>query len=189
MTVTKDVVRDLMPLYLAGEASADTRRLVEEYLRSHPEESPDADALVLPQPEPPAGLELASLERTRQILGWRSLALGAAFGISYCIFSFRFDRKGLSFVLYRDLPAASWGLLAAAALVWVSFFVLHRRWFASGLAAPTQTSLGLWMLGGALAVLPYAFVVSHHFGLDDVRMFCVVGAFAGRAIGQALSRG
>ena len=32
MTVTRQVVRDLWSLYVAGEASEDTRRLVEEYL-------------------------------------------------------------------------------------------------------------------------------------------------------------
>lgn len=37
MNVTRDVVVDLLPLYSAGEASADTRRLVEEFLQSDPE--------------------------------------------------------------------------------------------------------------------------------------------------------
>ena len=34
--VTRDVVRDLMPAYLAGEASAGTNVLVEDYLRTDP---------------------------------------------------------------------------------------------------------------------------------------------------------
>ena len=37
MEVTKDVILDLLPLYSADEASADTRALVEEYLAAHPE--------------------------------------------------------------------------------------------------------------------------------------------------------
>jgi predicted anti-sigma-YlaC factor YlaD len=32
MTVTRQVIRDLWPLYVAGEASEDTRRLVDEHL-------------------------------------------------------------------------------------------------------------------------------------------------------------
>ena len=32
MSVSKDVIRDLLPVYLAGEASTDTRILVEEFL-------------------------------------------------------------------------------------------------------------------------------------------------------------
>lgn len=36
MKVTRDVILDLLPLYMADEASNDTRILVEEYLRSDP---------------------------------------------------------------------------------------------------------------------------------------------------------
>jgi len=43
-------------------------------------------------------------------------------------------------------------------------------------------------VGGALAVLPYAFVASYRFGLDDVRALCVVGAFAGLALRTAIHR-
>jgi anti-sigma factor RsiW len=37
MRVTRDVVLDLLPIYLAGEASSDTRALVESYLETDPE--------------------------------------------------------------------------------------------------------------------------------------------------------
>jgi len=37
MNVTDDVVKDLLAIYLAGEAHPDTRVLVEEWLRTHPE--------------------------------------------------------------------------------------------------------------------------------------------------------
>jgi hypothetical protein len=36
MEITRDVVLDLLPLYLADEVSADTRALVEEYLDGDP---------------------------------------------------------------------------------------------------------------------------------------------------------
>jgi hypothetical protein len=36
MEITRDVVLDLLPLYLAGEVSADTRALVEEFLDGDP---------------------------------------------------------------------------------------------------------------------------------------------------------
>lgn len=36
MDITRDVILDLLPLYLADEASADTRALVEEYLDTDP---------------------------------------------------------------------------------------------------------------------------------------------------------
>lgn len=37
MKVTRDVILDLLPLYLADETSADTRILVEKYLETDPE--------------------------------------------------------------------------------------------------------------------------------------------------------
>ena len=36
MEITRDVILDLLPLYLADEVSADTRALVEEYLETDP---------------------------------------------------------------------------------------------------------------------------------------------------------
>jgi hypothetical protein len=35
--ITRNVILDLMPLYLAGEASPDTKELVEEYLKNDKE--------------------------------------------------------------------------------------------------------------------------------------------------------
>ena len=37
MEITRDIILDLLPLYLADEVSADTRSLVESYLESDPE--------------------------------------------------------------------------------------------------------------------------------------------------------
>ena len=37
MNATRDVITDLLPLYFSGEASADTRTMVEEYFKADPE--------------------------------------------------------------------------------------------------------------------------------------------------------
>jgi len=37
MEVTRDVILDLLPLYMAGEVSTDSRQLVEKYLQADPE--------------------------------------------------------------------------------------------------------------------------------------------------------
>jgi hypothetical protein len=37
MDITRDVILDLMPLYLADEVSRDTRALIEDYLKKDPE--------------------------------------------------------------------------------------------------------------------------------------------------------
>ena len=76
MKVTRDVVSDLWPLYASGEASADTRALVEEFLAGDPgfaalvRKQPNlaADAVALPADE-----EVKALQRTREAVrgaGW-----------------------------------------------------------------------------------------------------------------------
>jgi hypothetical protein len=45
--VTRDVISDLWPLYAAGEASADTRALVENFLQDDPEFARTLQELVL----------------------------------------------------------------------------------------------------------------------------------------------
>ena len=53
VNVTREVILDLLPVYLAGEASADTRQLVDEYMRQDAELGLDLfaerDLLVLPR--------------------------------------------------------------------------------------------------------------------------------------------
>jgi hypothetical protein len=79
--VTKDMVRDLLPVYLAGEASADTRAVVEAFLTQDAELREIVEAArncSLPPLEAPASLELQSLERTRRLLGRKNFWLGFA---------------------------------------------------------------------------------------------------------------
>ena len=45
MQVTRDVILDLLPLYLGNEVSADTRALVEDYLETDPELAQVAERL------------------------------------------------------------------------------------------------------------------------------------------------
>lgn len=37
MEITRDIILDLLPVYVAGEASEDTRRLIEERMKTDPE--------------------------------------------------------------------------------------------------------------------------------------------------------
>ena len=189
MTITKDVIHDLMPLYLAGEASADTRRLIDEYLQANPAERPLAGALSLPPAPSLPDTEATTLLRTREVYRRRATALAGALALSYAVFSFVFDSSGLRFLVVRDMPALAWALLAAAAGVWVHFFDMHRQWVRTGLVNPSPAHTGLWLGGGVLAAIPFAFVVTQHFGAPELRLpLCLAGAFLARAIGRALHR-
>jgi hypothetical protein len=86
MKITRDVILDLLPLYLAGEVSPATRELVEEYLAQDPElaeqarSSPELLAHTTP-PSPPPELELKALSRTRRLIAVQTWLFG--FAISF----------------------------------------------------------------------------------------------------------
>src|ERR1700685_4386211 len=91
MNVTREVILDLLPLYLSGEASPATRGLVEEYVKQDPElaqrirlQWADNLAKVVPTGLPP-DLELRSLRRTRSLLGLQRWLFG--FGIFFLALS------------------------------------------------------------------------------------------------------
>jgi anti-sigma factor RsiW len=67
MEVTRDVILDLLPLYLGGEASADTQALVKEYL----EHDPDLARLARQWQERLPGLPPAPLRPDAQALAYR----------------------------------------------------------------------------------------------------------------------
>ena len=79
LNVTRDVVADLWPVYESGEATVDTRALVDEFLKTDPEFAATlrAAAAARPpqldlQPEP----ELVALKRTRDLVRGNSWLRG-----------------------------------------------------------------------------------------------------------------
>ena len=79
MKVTRDVINDLWPLYLDGAASADSRALVEEFLREDPtwkqtlqESTRDLGRLPAPALQPDREIEmlnrLKKRARTKRIM-------------------------------------------------------------------------------------------------------------------------
>jgi len=159
MNVTDEVIKDLLPVYMAGEASADTVRLVEEYLARHPalrsavvEEAPRLDA------EAPAGLEKRTVEHTRRLLARKNCWLGAAIFLTLAPFSLRGDENGVTAVLYRDLPGIAAAAVVLSLVAWGLFLLTLRRLNATGLPAPRSWAVRLgWAamgyLVGAVAVL------------------------------------
>ena len=81
MEITRDVILDLLPLYLANEVSADTRALVEEYLETDPEvasiaEQPAVAALPRDIPIPLTKEdEMEAYKKARQLMTLRTIIL------------------------------------------------------------------------------------------------------------------
>lgn len=114
MRITRDVITDLFPLYLAGEASKDTITLVEQFL----EEDPEYASLVrdqqaaLPQIDQPLSKdnELTALTHTKTLLRKRTYSLAFAIFFTLFAFSFRFNAQGMQW-LWLDLPFLGVGFL------------------------------------------------------------------------------
>ena len=137
MNVTREVILDLLPVYLAGEASPATRALVEEYLQQDAElaqrirlQITDGLASAAPSALPP-DLELRSLRRTRNLLGWQKWLFGL--GITFTALSFSseisFRDGGIRefHFLFRDFPVLFGTLAVLAVVCWVGYYVIRRR--------------------------------------------------------------
>ena len=122
MNVTKNVIADLFPLYVENECSPDTRMLVEEYFRSHPQDAEELRQIMsspVPKAGPPAkGLdEMDSLRTARRLVRRRSWLLGLAIFFSLAPFSvlhtgektyWLFLESPKSALIYATLAVASW---------------------------------------------------------------------------------
>ena len=139
MTMTREVVKDLLPGYLAGEASADTRALVEEFLQTDAELAGAVDLVRrdgprLPQMPPPAATaEKAALERTRRLLRHRSSVLAVAVFFTLLPFTFVWQDSHVTFLLIRDQPIIGSAWLLTGAVMWGWYGMLRRRMDVSGL--------------------------------------------------------
>src|SRR5689334_6710479 len=133
MNVSKEVIRDLLPVYVAGEASADTRAVVESALGGDADLRNEA-AMIGTVPAvgvtPPAALGLDTLKRTQRLLRRRALLAG---------FSVFFSTFPLAIV------DRSWGLagrlgqtacLLVAAAGWILFLRNAARLHTVGLEGP-----------------------------------------------------
>jgi len=149
MQVTRDIVRDLLPVYLAGEASADTRAVVEEYLAADSQlrEVVESSGSWSPPPiEAPASLEERSLERTRRLLGRKSFWLGFALTFSFV-------------PLLLPLPWLADLVMLIGFGGWTAFLITCRKLNATGFEAPRRmVPRLLWagvgvMLGSAVGHL------------------------------------
>jgi len=137
MKVTREVILDLLPVYLAGEASPATRALVEEYMEQDKELAQrirvqwvDNLAKITPAALPP-DLELRSLSRTRALLGWQKwlFALGITFtALSLTShISFQEGRITEFHFLMRDYPAQFGAFAMLAIACWIGYYSIRRH--------------------------------------------------------------
>lgn len=129
MNVTREVIHDLWPVYEAGEASADTHVLVEEFLRQDPE---FAELLRAPGPERlleskvrklPPDREAQALRKTKRLLHGKDWFL--FFAILFSCFAFgrivsdtSWDVSPVNFIVTATIAGIFW-IAFFTRLVWV----------------------------------------------------------------------
>ena len=137
MNVTKDVIADLLPLYEAGEASADTRALVEAYLKEHPGtlKPESVDAMLKSEPASrPEQEQRAALERTRSLLKRRHILFALAIAANLMTFSFAFSSSdGITWFMWRDAPGMGAILMLISAVCWFAYFRVDKKLRVSGM--------------------------------------------------------
>jgi anti-sigma factor RsiW len=139
MNVTREIVKDLLPLYVAGEASADTRALVESFLARDPELARLADAMRAAEPSsqaaapgPPPAYR-AALEKTRRLLRLRARLFGFAILFTLLPLSFEISDNGFSFIVFRQAPAVAVLMWIVAAGLWIAYANVVKKTRVSGL--------------------------------------------------------
>src|SRR5712691_3787152 len=119
MNVTREVITDLWPVYVAGEASADTRALVEAFLQQDPEfakllRGRDVDRLLRHEaPGSPLDREAQALRRTKRLLhGWDwtlfLAILFSCFAFGRIVADTSWDVSPVNFIITASIAAAFW---------------------------------------------------------------------------------
>jgi anti-sigma factor RsiW len=94
MEITRNIIQDLLPLYLAGEASTDSLTLVETYLETDPElakiaaDMSQTDLSEIPVPLSKEA-EMEAYKKANQLMVLRTIALAVIFSAVFlCIIAF-----------------------------------------------------------------------------------------------------
>ena len=134
MSVPKEVILDLLPVYLAGEASPATRAWLEEYLAKDPELAEQvrrqwsAGSAEAAAPVLPPDLELRAFGRTRRILALQRWLFGLGMAFSAVSLSLEISFSPFRFrLLLMDYPAQLVPFLALGAACWTAYFILRSR--------------------------------------------------------------
>jgi len=144
MTVSREIILDLLPLYAAGEASPETCILVEEYLKRDAELRNQLDrdgmenlaAISVSATALPVDLELRSFRRTRHLLRWQRRVYGLAFALSIAsLGGVGYIQQGqpVFHFFFHYYPQVFVPCISLAVCCWINYFVLSWRLRSIGL--------------------------------------------------------
>lgn len=135
--ITRDIITDLLPVYLSGEASADTKALIEacmkddsELARLVKEESRAQVSQVTRNTAPDH--ELRALRRTKRRLRRKVWFLALAIFFTFTTFFISIENTGITWS-WEVSPLLTAGLALVAALFWMAYFRMSRTSRAIGI--------------------------------------------------------
>jgi len=131
MKVTKEIINDLIPLYVANECSADTRALVEEYLQRNPQQAEELRRIMETSvsaavPSAESLDEVRSFREARRRRRRRSWLMAFAIFFSLAPFSF-FSTSERTWLLLRDAPASAVDYASLGVVCWIIYAVERSR--------------------------------------------------------------
>ena len=140
MTVTRDVILDLWPVYASGDASGDTRALVDAFLRGDPQFAAEITRKALipetPHALPPDVEAEAFVRLRRRLKGYPALLnlaiLFSCFAFGRIVADTSWDVSPRNFIVAAAIAAA----------FWTAFFVSLWRMRASVLIVPPAVRRG-----------------------------------------------
>lgn len=135
MNVTREVVTDLLPVYFAGEASGDTKALVEDYFRQDPDFERVARSAATPLEtlrgaaplRPEAEREKRDLESVRCALQRRKWYFGFALFFTLAPLSFVIANGHMTWMMARNAPFDAVFYWSVAVLFWVFYLARPSR--------------------------------------------------------------
>ena len=151
MKLEREVIIDLLPAYFSGEASAATRRLVEDFFRENPDFEKSArssagplESLKAAPPRLDPEKEKLALERARLVTETRSSFFWLAVIGTLMLFLFRIQNGKLIWIVWSGSAsgAGSRGPLFIAMAVFFWLFYFYARSRTTPLPAHTKF---LWM--------------------------------------------
>ncbi|HEY3295010.1 MAG TPA: hypothetical protein VGL38_06210 [bacterium] len=130
--VSRDVILDLLPAYLAGDVSSDSRALIENYMQQDPEFAAlvkrESKSTLTPA-APPAmrrDVEMDALRKTKRLLRRRAWYVGLAIFFSLTTISYQYGPEGFKWT-FADAPAASVLCALVALAFWGIYFRSRQR--------------------------------------------------------------
>ena len=131
MKISDDIIKDLAPAYLSGEASNDTIVFVEEYLKQNPklksffEINSHQNGPQLEEKE--LDMDLSLLKKTKNYLRLKSIVLAFAIFTFASSFAILGNANEIKMFMWRDYPETASVLLIFSAICFYIYFSMRKK--------------------------------------------------------------